>query len=213
MRTASRHSLIDFCYRLLSSILALHQLWGHCNLFLHNSGSPAKKKYMMINVHWIKGLNTLETKYAQRCSIGSCSLRGMPKCCHLPRIGQPFSSHQISLVIQCFLRPESIRTLWKAWFSQLFISACCCYLDLLGETISANMILYWMYLLSCIWSNRLVILFHRDPMLVSSSAYERVAAIAICAVAESLGCITWLVRLFCRLKVPPPVLNVRCYAL
>ena len=39
-------------------------------------------------------------------------------------------------------------------------------------------------------------------MLVSYSAYERVA---INTAAESLGFITSLVRLFCRLKVSPPV--------
>ena len=45
-------------------------------------------------------------------------------------------------------------------------------------------------------------------MLVSYSANERVAFIAINTVAESLGYITSLLRLFCRLKVPPPV----CFA-
>ena len=42
-------------------------------------------------------------------------------------------------------------------------------------------------------------------MLVLYSAYERVAPIAINTVAESLGCITSLLRLFCCLKVPPQV--------
>ena len=36
-------------------------------------------------------------------------------------------------------------------------------------------------------------------------AYERVACMAINTVAESLGYITSLLRLFCQLKVPPPV--------
>ena len=42
-------------------------------------------------------------------------------------------------------------------------------------------------------------------MLVSYSAYERVAFTAINTVVESLGYITSLLRLFCRLKVPSPV--------
>ena len=59
--------------------------------------------------------------------------------------------------------------------------------------------------LSFIWSDRLFIFFYEDPMLVSYLAYERVAFTAINTVVESLGYITSLVRLFCRLKVPSPV--------
>ena len=59
--------------------------------------------------------------------------------------------------------------------------------------------------LSFILSDRLFIFFYRDLILVSYSAYERVAFTAINAVAESLGYITSLLRLFCHLKVPPPV--------
>ena len=52
---------------------------------------------------------------------------------------------------------------------------------------------------SFVSSNRLFICFYGDPMLVSYSAYERVAFIAINTAAESLGyTITIsLVRLFC----------------
>ena len=44
-----------------------------------------------------------------------------------------------------------------------------------------------MYSLSFLSSNRLFIFFYGDPMLVSYSAYERVAFIAINTAAESLG--------------------------
>ena len=124
----------------------------------------------------------------------------------LPMIGQPFDlptydwlSIRLTLAIVYFLRSESVVNLQKAWFSQQFSWVCCCHLDLHGKTISASIIL------SFIWSDRLFIFFYRDPMLISYSAYERVAFTAISTVVESLGYITSLLRLFRRLKVPSPV--------
>lgn len=66
---------------------------------------------------WIIQHITSSVAYSYRQS-GSVQFRHRAAC-RLPMIGWPLDSHRIALVILYFLRSESIRNLYKAWFSFL----------------------------------------------------------------------------------------------
>ena len=109
-----------------------------------------------------------------RCSLGMLKRCGLPPAYDLSTIRLAYiwlvkrSTHIGSCLWLCiFSDQKPWKTYWKAQISQLFSWACFCYLDLLRKTISASIILDWMYSLLFISSNMIFTFFHRWVTSVS----------------------------------------------